>query len=186
MADSFMRYVAALTLFDGYFDVRPGKNYEVVIADLSREFLKKLALGLRRRGVSCSLLTAKRDKAWRLRIYGKETILTLRRLAHEELTNPSKILLAAAIDAEGSIVTQTSQPLRIRITVKEGEKADAIERALRRINIPYLKLRKCRKRGECNYLEFVISNKRNVGFLLSKIKLNHPDKVMKILSRLNS
>ncbi len=179
-----LKYVAALALFDGSFDIRPGKNYSVIIADLNKAFLQKLQRELEKVGVKSTLRPGTRDRAWRLRIYGKEIVLHLKELADKVLRNPDDTLLAAAIDAEGSIVTQTDQPLRIRITLKEGEKAEAVRKALEKTGVQFKAYRRCRKRGQCHYVEFVISNKRNVRTLLEKVEIMHPIKLKKIYSRL--
>ncbi len=179
-----LRYVAALALFDGCFDIRPGKNYEIIIADENKEFLEQLINELNMLGIRCSLRPGTRDKAWRLRIYGKKTIYLIKELSEELLAKPDNILLAAAIDAEGSIVTQTSQPLRVRIVLKKGVKAEAVKKALLKTGVKFLEYTRCRRRGECKYIEYVISNKSNVSHLISIIKLKHPAKLGKILTRL--
>ena len=179
-----LRYLAALTLFDGYFDIRPGKNYEIIIADENKEFLEQLVNELKMLGVKSSLRPGTRDRAWRLRIYGKRTVYLLKELSEELLAEPDSILLAAAIDAEGSIVTQTSQPLRVRIVLKKGVKAKAVKKALLKTGVKFLEYTRCRIKGECKYVEYVISNKNNVSRLIFMIRLKHPAKLSKILTRL--
>jgi hypothetical protein len=178
------RYIAALALFDGHYDIRPSKNYSLILADVSYEYLALLKDSLARRGIESTLRPGTMDRAWRLRIYGKDTILRLKALSEEMLRRPDACLLAAAIDAEGSIVTQPSQPLRVRIVLKQGPLADAVKRSLEDLGIPFKVYGHCRARGECGYVEFVISNKGNVQKLLDRVPLRHPIKLSRIYSRL--
>jgi len=171
-----LKYVAALAIFDGCFDLRRDK-YQIVIADLSYNFLNMLCSELKSIGISCSVRPSKRDRAFRLKIYGKNVVLKLADIARELLSNPDETLLAAAIDAEGSIVRGRNQPVRVRIVQKVGIKADAIERALRVLEIPYLRTFRCGGK----YVELVISNKANVSKLLQRVKIQHPSKLCKLL-----
>ena len=172
-----MEYVAALALFDGYFDIRPNKNYEVLVADMNRHFLESICAELRLcYAVACTVRRSSRDRAWRLRIYGREFVLKLHSMAQELLKNPSQTLLGAAIDAEGNITRGGDQPVRVRIVQRAGEKAEAIRLALERLGIPY----SVSHRGGGRYVEFVISNKDNARTLLRSVRLRHPDKISRL------
>ena len=173
--NELLEYVAALALFDGYFDLRKRREH-IVIADASYEFLYGICENLTRCGISCNVKPDKRSKMYRLRIYGKERVLSLRQIAEKLLEEPNHIFLAASFDAEGTVTKGRGQPLRLRIIQKEGPKADAIRRALEKLEIPHLVVR--RKGG---YLEFVISSKENVFKFLSYVPVKHP-KVRRIFS----
>nr|BAD18908.1 rRNA intron-encoded endonuclease [Thermoproteus sp. IC-070] len=163
-------------IIDGYFDIRPAKNYEVIIADMNGELLKSICEELRRYySARCRVVKLSRDKAWRLRIYGKELVLGIHEIAQQRLQQPNETLLEAAIDAEGTVTRGFNQPVRIRITQKRGMKAEAIRAVLEELSVPYLTVR---RRG--GYVEFVISGRDNVKLLLTKIRVRHPDKVSKL------
>ena len=126
-----LQYVAALALYDGCFSMRP-RRYEVIIADMNREFLEKICHDLKDIGISCGVHSSKRDKAYRLRIYGKDVVQQLNELAINLLRNPNDVLLAAAIDAEGNIGMYRNQPFRTRIVMKEGEKIKCHKRSIKK------------------------------------------------------
>lgn len=161
------QYVKALSAFDGYVDYRVGKNYEIVIADMSKEFLEEICNELRKYGVSCGVYASRRDRAFRLRIYGKESV--------DRILNSSlapEVLLAAAIDAEGNVKKYRNQPFRTRIVVK-SDMARRIEDALTALSIRYVKI--TRKGGR--YTEIVVSGKEENQKLYRVVKIRHPQKL---------
>ena len=180
-----LQYVAALALYDGCFSMRP-RRYEVIIADMNREFLEKICHDLKNIGISCGVYSSKRDKAYRLRIYGKDTVQQLSKLAINLLRNPNDVLLAAAIDAEGNIGMYRNQPFRTRIVMKEGEKLNAVREALKKLGINYKEYMHCRKRGQCSYKVIVISGKEENMKIHTQVRFRHPDKQKKLSLLFNS
>jgi len=178
-------YIAALALFDGHFRIEP-RSYEIIIADVCREFLESLCTELRRRNISCKVYSSKRDLAYRLRVYGKEAVLLLHELARGLLTNPNRTLLAAAIDAEGNVKKYRNQPFRTRITLKNGEKLDSVKRALQKLGINYREYRACRARGQCDYTTIVISGTEENKLLYRNVKVLHPHKIEEVKSLIDS
>ena len=174
-----LQYVAALALYDDCFSMRP-RRYEVIIADLNRGFLEKICYELKNIGISCGVYSSRRDKAYRLRIYGKDVVQQLSELAIYLLGNPNEILLAAAIDAEGNIGMYRNQPFRTRIVMKHGEKLNAVREALKKLGVSYKEYIHCRKRGQCSYKVIVISGKEENLKIYSRIGICHPDKQRKL------
>ena len=170
-----LQYVAALALYDGCFSMRL-RRYEVIIADLNREYLKEICRELRNINISCGVYSSKRDRAYRLRIYGREIVQKLHELATDLLKNPNEILLAAAIDAEGNVGIYKNQPFRTRIIIKDGERLNAVRKALEKLGVNYKEYLHCRKRGQCSYKVLVVSGKGENTKLYAKVKIKHPDK----------
>jgi len=181
MEVNIIEYVAALALFDGHISIRK-KGYEVIIADNCKEFLDKLChmLKLYDANISCNVYGCRRDKAYRLRIYGKEIVHHLLAIQRELISRKDVVLLTAAIDAEGNVKQYRDQPFRTRITLKNDWKVKLIEDILINLGIRYSKYRHCRARNQCNYTVIVISNKENNRKLYSKINILHPQKISKI------
>ena len=172
---------------DGCVSIREGKSYEIIIADRNRDYLLMLCKKLRELvNVSCKVYSSSRDKAFRLRIYGKDFVYKVVEIQNKLLTKPNKTLLAAAIDAEGNVKQYRNQPFRTRIVIKNNEKALAIEKALKKLGIKYLKHIHCRAKNQCNYLVFIISGKEENKKLYSKIKILHPDKIREIKNKLRT
>ena len=132
------------------------------------------------------MYSSKRDKAYRLRIYGKDTVQQLSKLAINLLRNPNDVLLAAAIDAEGNIGMYRNQPFRTRIVMKEGEKLNAVREALKKLGINYKEYMHCRKRGQCSYKVIVISGKEENMKIHTQVRIRHPDKQKKLSLLFNS
>ena len=180
-SNKILQYVAALALYDGCFSMR-SRKYEIIIADSNREYLEGICRELRNTGISCGVYSSKRDRACRLRIYGREIVQKLYELAVDLLKNPNEILLAAAIDAEGNIGVYKNQPFRTRIVIKDGEKLDAVRKALEKLRINYKEYLHCRKRGQCFYKVLVISGKEENRKLYARVKIRHPDKLRRLSS----
>ncbi len=178
MSYDVLEYVNALRMFDGHVDYRPGKNYEIIIADLSKEFLEGLCLELKRVGINCGVYASTRDRAFRLRIYGKEAVERILSTSVRPI-----VLIAAAIDAEGNVEKYKDQPFRTRIVLKNDEKAEILERALMSLNPPVRYLKTIRNGGK--YVEFVISGREENTKLYSLVKIRHPLKYRKVSAYLN-
>lgn len=79
-----------------------------------------------------------------------------------------KVLVAAAIDAEGNVKKYKNQPFRTRIVLKNDEKAEELEKALKSLSIRYLKS----MRNGGRYIEFVISGKEENTKLYSLVQFS--------------
>jgi len=178
MGVNIIEYIAALALFDGHISIRK-KGYEVIIADSCKEFLDKLChmLKLYDTNISCRVYDSRRDKAYRLRIYGKEIVYHLLAIQRELISRRDTVLLSAAIDAEGNVKQYRDQPFRTRIGLKNDWKVELIEDILINLGIRYLKYKHCRAKNQCNYTMIVISGKENNRNLYSRVSILHPLKI---------
>ncbi len=99
-----------------------------------------------------------------MRIYGREAV---ERILNTTPIRP-KVLVAAAIDAEGNVKKYKNQPFRTRIVLKNDEKAEELEKALKSLSIRYLKS----MRNGGRYIEFVISGKEENTKLYSLVQFS--------------